>query len=286
MEYSNHAFSRVVLCEVRTNLGSSSVVRARWEQPIDLQTRGDYHHLQLSLMDTLTKGQGCFPETWGPNRFEPIGSMFLTPAHQMIHAKSNCVEQQSIVCNFSTASLEKWFDCDFDWTSRRLTASLDLADPEIRRLLLRIGKELQSPGFAAEPMVELLTGQIAIELARLLRGIELPTHSGGLASWRLRLIDDYLADHAGRTSLGELADLCQLSVRQLSRGFKVSRGRSIGAYIGEFKMDLARRLLAGGNPVKVVAGRLGFSSPSNFSSAFQRALGENPRDYRLRASRH
>ena len=44
---------------------------------------------------------------------------------------------------------------------------------------------------------------------------------------RLRLIDERLADDPSAPPLGELADLCDLSVRQLTRGFKVSRACSI-----------------------------------------------------------
>ena len=49
--------------------------------------------------------------------------------------------------------------------------------------------------------------------------------SGGrLAPWRLKVIDDRLRDAHTAPTLTELAALCYLSVRQLTRSFRESRG--------------------------------------------------------------
>jgi AraC family transcriptional regulator len=76
-----------------------------------------------------------------------------------------------------------------------------------------------------------------------------------------------------------------LSVRQLTRGFRASRGRSIGDYVAQSRIDHAKRLLATKQSVKAISYSLGFASPSSFSFAFRRATGETPREFRQRAQR-
>jgi AraC family transcriptional regulator len=78
--------------------------------------------------------------------------------------------------------------------------------------------------------------------------------------------------------------LCNLSVRHLTRGFRISRGRSIGSFLAENCVENAKRLLASGAQIKEVAYSLGFSAPSNFAAAFRRATGESPRQYRQRVA--
>lgn len=82
-------------------------------------------------------------------------------------------------------------------------------------------------------------------------------------------------------SLDELATLCNLSVRQLTRGFRVRRGYSIGEYVANSRINGAKRLLASGENIKAVAYLLGFSSPSAFSYAFRRATGMTPGEFRV-----
>ncbi len=86
-------------------------------------------------------------------------------------------------------------------------------------------------------------------------------------------------------TLAELAALCGLSVRQLTRGFRASRGCSIGEYLESSRVAHARRLLAAGQSVKSIAYALGFASPSGFCFAFRRATAETPREFRQRLGR-
>jgi len=276
---SEIAAVRTVHAEVTMALGQVSLVREQWHDPYDHSGRTPEHHLQLSLLQFPENGRGCFPEAWGSSRFERIGQLFLLPAEQIVHVRSSCPEQKSIVYNFSAQALERWFDCGIGWTAPQLERSLAIVDPEIRRLMIRMGQELRNPGFAAEALIELIAAEITIALARQLRNVEAPSIKGGLSPWRLRLIDDYLEAHPAKASLTDLAEACQLSIRQLSRAFRLSRGCPIGTYIAQFRMEVARHRLASGAPVRNVAAELGFSSPSTFSAAFRRVTGEAPGRY-------
>jgi AraC family transcriptional regulator len=165
----------------------------------------------------------------------------------------------------------------------RLEAGLDIPDKHLRWLMVRLADELKHPGFAGEALMELIVAQISIELARYCATVKERPANGALAPWRLRTIDERLREVETAPSLLELASLCNLSVRQLTRAFRASRGCSIGDYVAQCRIDNAKRLLAGDQSVKAVAYALGFNSPSSFSFAFRRATGMTPRAYQLSA---
>ena len=272
--------------ELPLSLGRVQIVRKFWNAPIDVFGTANTHHLELSLLPRSSNATGCFPDHWGPDRFEPIGEVFLLPAQHMVHARSDCRHQNSVVCSFDPRAVGAWFDDRLKWTDCRLQGSLNIINANVRSLLFRIGEEIRNPGFASETMVELMAAQVAVELSRHLVGIDESKELSGLSPWRLKLIDERLGYGGAPPSLTELATLCNLSVRHLTRAFRASRGRSIGSYIAEQRIDHAKRLLASGLRVKSVAHTTGFTAPSNFAAAFLRATGETPRQYRQRASRN
>jgi AraC family transcriptional regulator len=134
-------------------------------------------------------------------------------------------------------------------------------------------------------MLEALSSELAVEIARFSLEVEDTALTGGLASWRLRLIDERIAENAVAPSLTELAQICNLSVRQLTRGFRASRACSIGDYVERRQMERAKRLLASGESVKAIAFAMGFASPSSFTYAFRRAVGTSPSQFRQRQLR-
>ncbi len=273
---------RHVDADVTTPLGRVRVERAAWAEPIDSIGMPDQHWLELALLPRSRAARGCFPDRWGPRRFERIGAMFFLPARHAVHALSECHVQASIVCAFRPDAIRDWLDDELEWTDGRLQRGLDLANPAIRGLLRGLGEEVCHPGFASDALVELMSGQIAIELGRHFEGVAAGRSVGGLAPWRLRLIDERLADQRDAPSLAELARSCGLSVRQLARGFRASRGCPIGRYLADHRIARAKRMLAGAHGIKAVAHAAGFASPSAFTAAFRRATGITPHAFRQR----
>jgi AraC family transcriptional regulator len=83
-----------------------------------------------------------------------------------------------------------------------------------------------------------------------------------------------------------LARLCGLSRRQLVRAFRAETGQTIGGYIQASVIARAKRLLQDTNaPVSEIAAEVGFTNPAAFSTAFRRACGSSPRDYRMATNR-
>ena len=265
--------------ETSFSFGRAQLVRRIWDEPIDVVGKPDEHRLEFAMLPRSNAARGCFPDHPGLHQFERFGEVFFFPAGEVVHAKSHCRHQYSVVCSLRPEAAELWFHCGLQWTDARLQASLNITHPSIRALLSRLGEELRNPGFAGAALIEMMASQIGIELARYLLGIEELPRTGGLSARNLRLIDERLARDGAAPTLEELAVLCGLSVRHLTRAFRASRRCSIGDYIAECRIQRAKRLLASGSSVKYIAYTMGFSSPAALSIAFRRATGERPRDY-------
>lgn len=263
-------------------LGQVELVRFAWEDPIDhAMGEREEHVIDMCLTPRPRGASANFCRVWPSNRYERIGNVLVVPGQTAGRAKAGAGVQRSLICRLSPSALDEWFDGEHRWTDRLLAASVDVSRSEVRTVLDRIAGELARPGMASETMMELLTAQLAIELGRYYAAVP-QTSMGGLSPWRLRLIDERLAEGGAPPTLAELAALVGLSTRQLTRGFRASRDMSIGTHIERRRIDNARTLLQGDLGLKEIAHRMGFASPSAFSYAFRNATGQSPRQFRQR----
>lgn len=269
--------------EIQTPIATAQIAHFHMVEPADSLLCADSFRLDLCLTPRPLNARGCYRDHWAPHRFERLGTLFALPPGETMHARSDRgAPQTSILCHLHPEAMREWFDGELQWTDRRLKASLDVRDPNIRRVLVRIAEEMRNPGFASVVLIELMVGQLGIELSRYWQAIDEGPATGGLAAWRLRLIDERLRELGEAPSLTELAKLCKLSVRQLTRGFRTSFNRSIGEHVVQCRLDNAKRLLASDQSIKAIAYSVGFASPSSFTVAFRRATGETPRQFRQR----
>lgn len=273
--------------EVRAPVATAQLVQFHLSEPADnVMHTADVYRLDLCLTPRPRNARASYPDRWNPHRFERLGSVFLAPPGEPMRVRSDDVcRQSSIICQLNPEPMRAWLDDDLEWTDPGLAASLDIGDATIRGLLLRLAAEARHPGFASEMLVGLIAAQMAIELGRYCKTFNANNATGGLAPWRLRLIEERLQEVRESPTLIELAELCQLSVRQLARGFRVSRNCSIGDYVASNRVEHARRLLATGQSIKSIAYSLGFSTPSSFCFAFRRATGQTPRGFRNSTAR-
>jgi AraC family transcriptional regulator len=267
--------------------GSARIMRLWANGPTNrLFTRADRYWLDMCLTPRPERARGCYRDHWGPHRFEPLGEIFLMPPGQILHVRAEAGDQQaSIVCEIEAAAIDRWLPEGVEWTERRLATALDMTHAHMRACLFRLAAEVQHPGPGANVLAEMIVGQLTMEVARYCEAIFEGAITGGLASWRLRLIDKRLEEAGPPPSLDELAQLCNVSVRQLTRGFRASRGSSIGDEIASTRIGHAKRLLTSPESIKAIGFALGFTSPSSFSYAFRRATGSTPRQFRQRQLR-
>jgi AraC family transcriptional regulator len=271
--------------ELKSTSVSAMLARYYHEGPSDFVTRrSDAYWLDLGLTPRPANARARYVDGWSADRYERLGAVFCVPAGHEVQFLTDGGGMTSVSCELSREVLSRWFEADLAWTDEQLAATLAISNANIRGLMLRLGEELRRPGFASGAMVELVTAQIAIELRLHAAALAEAPAAGGLAGWRLRLIDERLAEGRETPAVSELAALCRLSVRQLTRGFRASRGCSLGRYIEQSRLEHAKRRLRGDESVKAIALSLGFSTPSNFSYAFRRATGLTPNAYRRQAA--
>jgi AraC-like DNA-binding protein len=81
-------------------------------------------------------------------------------------------------------------------------------------------------------------------------------------------------------SLNELSNMINLSLAHLKEGFKHIYGETVYAYLLNYKMEFARRLLATKKyNIAEVSFEVGYSTPSHFIAAFKKKYGVTPKRY-------
>ena len=90
-----------------------------------------------------------------------------------------------------------------------------------------------------------------------------------------------LIDHMTEPpSLKELSDQIQLPLSHLKDGFKHIYGETVYAYLLNYKLEHARRLLATKKyNIAEVSFEVGYSTPSHFIAAFKKKYGATPKRY-------
>jgi AraC family transcriptional regulator len=275
-------WKRSVQSRIKTTLGDCFIVWVEWGGEIDAQVDSIRHNLRLLILPRLKKEMACFPDIWQPSRFEPVGELFFMPSNIRVKVLGECQQEQSIVCSFDRERSSEFLDQCLPWTESQLSAGLDITSPVIRNLLFRIGQELRAPGFWSKQLVELMHCEVLIELSRYLLDASDKCAVGGLAPWRMRLVDERVRRGDKVPTLPELAALCNMSVRHLTRAFRASSGRSIGEYIAEHRINEAKMLLLSGMSVRSVSQHVGFTAANNFTAAFRRHTGETPAEFKRR----
>lgn len=217
-----------------------------------------------------------------PAHWHSIGKAFIVPPGRTIQYKANIGFCHSIRCALDADVFEQFMpNSPLMWENKDfLDETLNLSGSEIRWLLYRMYREARSPDLVSASLVELLAKQVALEITRRFRQFcrDEKRSTGGLAPWRLQRIHERVQADAPRASLGELAGLCGMTVRHLSRAFRSETGQTIGKFIEAAMMERAITMLSNGEKVREVADSLGYSSSSSFSSAFRRTTGMSPGD--------
>lgn len=123
----------------------------------------------------------------------------------------------------------------------------------------------------AEVMVLMVLRQVIDQ------GVQLPGMFAALAHPALHRALVSMHDEPERAwSVEQLAESAAMSRTQFMTTFRRVVGMTPMAYLGAWRLTLARRHLQAGLPVKAVARRVGFSSAEGFSRAFSRAYGHPP----------
>jgi AraC-like DNA-binding protein len=91
-----------------------------------------------------------------------------------------------------------------------------------------------------------------------------------------RVAEALRADAADRRTLREWGREVGASERTLARAFAAEAGVPFGRWRTRLRLQAALSMLAAGEPVSRVAGRVGYDTPSAFVAAFRRETGQTP----------
>lgn len=269
---------------VASSTTCASLVAQERDEPVAGQWySGDSHFFNLSLTGRPASARGRFEGMDGG--YHPVGELFFLPAGRRYLAKGGPGRQQTLFVEVAAnGQLHDELKIRADVSASTRTC-MNMPFDRLRDLLLRMAREVRDPGFASELMIEGLGITLLAETLRLLQRIEANgAIKGGLSPWRLRTIEARIRDGGSLPTLGELAELCGLSRRQLMRAFREETGRTVGAFVHDVTLERATVLLRDTDlPIGEVAAQVGFTNTASFSTAFRRMTGESPRSFRAAA---
>jgi AraC family transcriptional regulator len=216
-----------------------------------------------------------------------LGKLVFLPANIPFESHSVGGHHRLAGSHFTEEAFARATGRESSWSKDELSRSTDLKDARIAQSLTRLAQEALSPGFASAAVVEATMVVLMVDLARRLGTQSEPTPlwaKGGLTGRRLSQIEERIvAEEMLPPSVAELADLARLSPRHLLRGYRETMGENLRERLQREANSRACALLRSTElSIKEIAARLGFRAAGSFSTAFLRANGETPRDYRAR----
>lgn len=149
-------------------------------------------------------------------------------------------------------------------------------------------EEAHSPRCGGRAVIDRLCEVVVIRLLRhaIEAGQAQPGLLAGLAHPNLCVAIVAVHDNPEKSwRLEDLADIAGMSRTHFANSFRDVVGVTPGEYLSGWRLTLARTEVAKGTPLKVVAGKVGFSSSAALSRAFSRRYGFSPREGYARSRR-
>jgi AraC family transcriptional regulator len=265
---------------LETDQARIHVYTYRYERP-SKHTRSPQRDVLALFANQAPGAAGFFRTADTTSRLMPIGGLILVPAGASISATGPGGDRRLAVCTMTQGILPDEFDPN---DQRCLAMCSDIQDPQVRGGMRRLAAEAASPGLASDVLVDGISNALRVDLARYLAIVARRQRltGGTLAPWQLRRVEEYVhASEGQRLRIADLAAAAEVSPGHLVRTFKKSTGRTVHEFVEDVRLARAHTLLAETTvPLKQVASRLGFGTPSSFSLAFRRATGTTPGRYR------
>ncbi|MER8977908.1 AraC family transcriptional regulator [Mesorhizobium sp. M0870] len=240
------------------------------------------HVFLMNLKGTASRGEDIvdgrriafLPRRAGSIIFMPAGSDW------------NGWDEGDATASYLLVSIEKGFaDEVFAGMARHrpavLSPSIGFRDGTVELALQRIALELKQPDQISATMVESHATQLLGQMFRL-NGVHQEPVKGGLSSFDLKravAMIEALSD--GRPTLADLAKEVGVSRFHFWRAFKQSTGMTPHAFIAQRRLEQSADMLRSTNlSATEIAMECGFGSSSHFTTAFKRAFGAAPTEFR------
>src|SRR5262245_35645956 len=207
---------------------------------------------------------------------------FVPAGHEYQEWHEPCGHTRVMLFYFDPAKLE--LDLELGMPDVCLGPRLLFEDATLWHTALKLKTLVESLALRDRLYFETLGTLLVHELVRFSRGIRgiQPRARGGLAPWQQRIVTAYIEEHLNESiSLASLAHLVRLSPWHFSRAFKQSFAIPPHRYQTSRRMEHAKLLLTErAVSVMEIGLTIGFSSPNAFATAFRKATGLAPTDYR------
>lgn len=208
----------------------------------------------------------------------PVSDILFIPPDTSIDIEVGAGEFETLTCFFPRDILEQ-----AGWDGTREVHGIQLDSPLIKADFRRLLEMLRDPALEEGGFVEAAAKLILLEVMRELamRQEKTELRAGGLTAWRHGRIRRRLSSEGEPVpSVAELAELCGITPRHLTRAYRIDTGDSIGEVVRRVMVERAKRRLVSQAPIKRIAADLGFSSTASFSVAFAREVGMRPTQFR------
>lgn len=276
--------------QVRLDNGFMEVGKFHWRAPVEIEVRSRADRVAFNLALSPRPSNGTLEEIDGPDegRRLPLERVMLLNPGRPYRLRLPAGRLRSLYCEVDQTAIEELLPRPTalgqqDWREQSRPQL-----PVIELLLNRMYEELREERLAAETALGAYLRALCVELARCQRDSGAQpgkVRKGGLAPWRMRLLLERIQADAPAPRLPELADICRMTVRQLSRAFKEETGKALGGFVLEHTVERAvARLTQGDEQIAQIAAELGFANSTSFSYSFRRCTGMLPRDVRRRAT--
>ena len=218
----------------------------------------------------------------------PPNTILFNPAHDYLWLRKRTSQNscRALLLTIAPKILDRLFAGNVDTGSVRLVQQIGVDNENVRRTLLAILGEIESPGwnsrFYAETLVTLLVSQLIRCASNPTGPQRMPYKKGGLPNWRLKRALELLeGDLREAPSMAELARHLQLHPTSVCRAFKQSTGLPPHQYLLSRRIECAKEMMRDpARSLTEIALDCGFSDSSQFSVVFKRIVGMTPREYR------
>lgn len=160
--------------------------------------------------------------------------------------------------------------------ARVLDGPADFQGGDLGRLGERLTREFRRDDGLSALAIEALVLEIMVESCR---GAAPATAAP--PRWLARAVDYLHARYAETPTVGDIAEAVGVHPAHLSRVFRQHKGKTVGDYVRQLRIEAARERLAGSDlSLGEIALLAGFSDQSHFSRLFRAATGYTPATYR------
>lgn len=159
--------------------------------------------------------------------------------------------------------------------------AIGFRDSAVEMALQRIALEVTNPDPLSLTMVQGQAMQLIVQMTRM-HGLARSPAKGGLSPFDLRRALEIIETPGRAPTLPELANAVGLSRFHFWRAFKQSTGMTPYAFMAKKRLEKAAEML---RATKVSATEIAFdcnfASSSHFTTAFKRAFGVTPTEFRV-----